>query len=213
MTARLTFTIPGPPVPNERARCVWGVDPSLACTAVVVLDLDGALVHVQRIGGKRSDFASAPERLHSMLVALTGLCEQHRPALAVLEGYAFSRNMAGQHAISEWGGVLRHAMWERGATYRECSPSALKKFVCGSGVAEKSLMLREVHKRWAFDARDDNEADAYALAQLARASVLSEIGETVSARERDAVAKLSGNWGEIPAQPKRRRASAARRAK
>lgn len=50
-------------------------------------------------------------------------------------------------------------------------PTTLKKFVTGKGNAEKSLMIREVYKRWGFDAADDNQADAVGLLQVGRAVI------------------------------------------
>lgn len=46
-------------------------------------------------------------------------------------------------------------------------PTSLKKFVTGTGNAAKAEMLLGVYKKWGADFRDDNEADAYALARLA----------------------------------------------
>lgn len=191
---------------------VCGIDPSLTCTAVVTLGSgDGddrpTLLDVHRIITKPASFTSPMARLVSMLGELRDALEQ-RPVLVVLEGYAFSRNMAGQHSISEWGGLLRLEMYREHIPYRECSPSSLKKYVCGKGNADKSLMLREVHKRWLFDAADDNEADAYALARLAWDVVTGSGG----ARAREAEAKLGGVYGARveKAKPKaRKKASAA----
>jgi Holliday junction resolvasome RuvABC endonuclease subunit len=43
---------------------------------------------------------------------------------------------------------------------------SLKKLVCGTAKAEKSMMIREVFRRWNVEAKNDNEADAAALAHL-----------------------------------------------
>ena len=74
------------------------------------------------------------------------------------------------------GTTVRMALYERGIPFVVISPNSLKKFVTGKGVGDKSMILREVFKRWGINAKDDNQADASVLAYLAEA-LLSEINE------------------------------------
>jgi crossover junction endodeoxyribonuclease RuvC len=74
------------------------------------------------------------------------------------------------------GTTIRMALYERGIPFVIVSPLQLKKFVTGKGVGDKSMILREVFKRWGINAKDDNQADASVLAYLAEA-LLSEINE------------------------------------
>jgi len=69
------------------------------------------------------------------------------------------------------GTTLRLALHEKGLPFVIIAPSQLKKFVTGKGSGEKSMILREVYKRWGLDAKDDNQADASVLAYLAEALV------------------------------------------
>ena len=48
----------------------------------------------------------------------------------------------------------------------KCSPSTLKKYVLGSGKAEKSLILKTLWKKWEIDIDQDDIGDAYALARM-----------------------------------------------
>jgi crossover junction endodeoxyribonuclease RuvC len=72
------------------------------------------------------------------------------------------------------GTAIRLSLYERGIPFVIVSPLQLKKFVTGKGVGDKSMILREVFKRWGIDAKDDNQADASVLSYLAEA-LLSEI--------------------------------------
>jgi Holliday junction resolvasome RuvABC endonuclease subunit len=90
------------------------------------------------------------------------------PCLIAIESYAFSAKQ-GLAQAGELGGVLRVALLERGHTLLDVSPSTLKKWTAGRGNAEKAVMLREVFRRWNYDASDDNDADAFALFKLAEA--------------------------------------------
>jgi crossover junction endodeoxyribonuclease RuvC len=74
------------------------------------------------------------------------------------------------------GTTIRLSLYERGIPFVIVSPLQLKKFVTGKGVGDKSMILREVFKRWGINAKDDNQADASVLSYLAEA-LLSEITE------------------------------------
>jgi Holliday junction resolvasome RuvABC endonuclease subunit len=81
----------------------------------------------------------------------------------------------GQHAAGEVGGAIKLALvgWfglDNPIGYPILvSPQQLKKFAIGSGNAKKSMMVKEVLKRWGQDFNDENLAEAYALARVAHA--------------------------------------------
>lgn len=88
-----------------------------------------------------------------------------------IEGLAFSRNdPSAQERAGLWFRVVDDFL-EHGCRVIVVPPTTLKKFVTGKGNAEKSLMIREVYKRWGFDAADDNQADAVGLLQVGRAVI------------------------------------------
>lgn len=90
--------------------------------------------------------------------------------LVIIEGYSYAGkfNNAFQY---ELGSCLRYQMHLDENAYVEVPPTSLKKFVCGKGNAKKDLMLLGVYKMWDFDTENDNEADAYGLAQFGRAII------------------------------------------
>ncbi|MFH9731911.1 hypothetical protein [Streptomyces sp. NPDC017260] len=49
------------------------------------------------------------------------------------------------------------------------APATVKKFVTGSGRADKDKMMMAVYKRWGFEPANNDVADAYALARIAGA--------------------------------------------
>lgn len=46
------------------------------------------------------------------------------------------------------------------------SPQTLKKFIMGKGNADKSLILKEIYRKYNMDFNNDNEADAYGLTRI-----------------------------------------------
>lgn len=148
---------------------VIGIDPSLTCTSIVSLvwdpkDPDVLKEEVYRIRTSPKNFPSTPARLERMRLQL--IERLNHAELAVVEDYAYSRGGTGTHITIEWGGILRWTLWSAGVRYATIAPSTLKKYTTGHGNADKNLMLKEVWKRWNFDAKSDDDADAYSLARL-----------------------------------------------
>lgn len=142
-----------------------GVDTSTK-TGYVVLG-SGATVNAVGVIHYRPEsdrFARFARYAYDLVV----LVEKYDIELVVFEGYSYAGKFVNSLQY-ELGAVLRYVMWEKGVPFVEVAPTSLKKFVTGKGNAKKDLMLLSVYKRWDFDTEDDNEADAYGLAQFGRA--------------------------------------------
>lgn len=64
-------------------------------------------------------------------------------------------------------------------------PSMVKKYATGRGNAKKVEVVLSVYKHFGKEFRDDNEADAYALARIAQ-------GHATTQYQRDVIDKLRG---------------------
>lgn len=109
------------------------------------------------------------ERLHWLDKTIRGILEPYSyiPTLVAIEGYAFG-SFSGRERLGEWGGVLRLMLFRIGLPFVEIPPSTLKKYVTGKGNSKKNQMLLSVFKKWGITCEDDNQSDAYGLAQLIR---------------------------------------------
>nr|DAY81857.1 MAG TPA: RuvC [Caudoviricetes sp.] len=107
------------------------------------------------------------KRLSEIRNAVLDIINQTQPSLAVIEGYSYgsSHGMAG---LAELGGVIRLLLLDMGIPFIVVAPATNKKFATGKGNAEKDLMLKRVFQHWAADMSNNNEADAFALAQFGR---------------------------------------------
>ena len=65
------------------------------------------------------------------------------------------------------GTITRMALFEAGFPFYVVAPGTLKKFITGKGNAQKSMIIKEVYKRYGVECGDDNQADAYGLMLLA----------------------------------------------
>jgi len=119
---------------------------------------------------KPKDFSSDMKRFDMIATTVFDKMGEHCCDGAFVENYAYAArgNVA---RLAELGGIIKHDLmctWGMapGDKLFVVSPSTLKKYVLGSGVAEKSLILKTVLKKWKVDLDDDNIADAYGLARL-----------------------------------------------
>lgn len=146
-----------------------GLDPSL--TAFAAVGLDGDQHTPALIATKPKDWPCFQARLDWIQRELVRLLSVRRPALVAIEGFSYGSARSGltQVQISAVGSVARLVLWQQSLPFLEVPPSTLKKWIASKGNVEKNLMIREVFKRWGYNAVDDNDADAYALARLAQA--------------------------------------------
>ncbi len=187
----------GAPLPPSRVRCatdslptVIGIDASLTNTGIVCLDLQGNLVGEFSIRPKQRGverLAAIQERLSAIL------SECHLISHVCMEQYGFE-GTSGQHSfIGEGGGALKLRLLEvlgSPVGYPTLvAPNQLKKFVTGRGNAKKAEIILGVYKKWGFETRDDNIADAYGLAQIALSLVLDKTRNQIEREVIDRLAK------------------------
>jgi hypothetical protein len=67
-------------------------------------------------------------------------------------------------------GLVRMCLYDQGPMFPlQVSPAMLKKYVTGKGTGvQKNQMLLQVYKKWDAEFNDDNAADSYGLARIAR---------------------------------------------
>jgi Holliday junction resolvasome RuvABC endonuclease subunit len=152
-----------------------GVDPSLTGFAAFSLNHKLELAfETFAIRTTHKNFSCFSERLDHIAKAwqafLERVIDERGPIeLAAIEGPSYGprrSSMADEMATVHQ--IARLELWRAGVPYVEAPPKTLKRWISGTGTAEKNLMLREVFKRWGYNAQDDNDADAYALARLAQ---------------------------------------------
>jgi len=105
-----------------------------------------------------------------------------------LEGYAngakFGREIAG-----ELGYAVKRTLYLLGMPYNVVPPTSVKKFATGKGTAKKNEMLLAVYKRWGIEFSNDNLADAYTLAEIAKAVDTQDT--SLTKYQQEALSKLS----------------------
>jgi len=87
--------------------------------------------------------------------------------LVIIEGYSFAEKF-NNYFQYELGALIKGTLRKHNIDMIEVPPTSLKKYVTGKGNIKKNLILLEVYKRWGFDTKSDNIADAYGLMQFGR---------------------------------------------
>jgi crossover junction endodeoxyribonuclease RuvC len=93
----------------------------------------------------------------------------YNPVYAFVEGYGYA-NAHTLVTLVELSALLKAELMAFGLPWTEVPPTTLKKFLTGSGKAEKQKMLLEVYKRFAIDCKTNDEADAVTLAYFGAAA-------------------------------------------
>jgi Holliday junction resolvasome RuvABC endonuclease subunit len=141
------------------------IDPSLTGTGIVVIDSKRAL-HLQTVITKPGN--SLMDRIGSIACQVFLAQEKYEPDLIVIEGLSMGSFGGMIHDRTGLHYILRWQLW-RGVGKEEVlivPPATLKKFVAGKGNATKEFMLLHAFKRWGMEFPDNNQCDAYCLAQF-----------------------------------------------
>ena len=91
-------------------------------------------------------------------------------AHGAIEGYAFGAKGAALSGLHSVGAILRMHLYDKQyCTVQDVPPTVLKKFMTGTGTANKIKMLLTINKFFGLELEDHNQADALALALYAAA--------------------------------------------
>jgi len=155
---------------------VMGVDPSLTCTGVVVLNNDEVIS--ERVSSKARGIFRAIE----IADRIAELILIHKPNVAYIEGYSFGSTGQALYQIGELGGLIRERFCEIKGNFevvpfdwQEIPPAQVKKFCTGKGNTKKEDMKLHAYKRWGIELRTNDEIDAFVLAKIAEAIYLVKL--------------------------------------
>ena len=152
---------------NAKDEHFAGFDLSLTASGIVILDAAGNVKERHIIKVK----TRGAERLDDIQKAIRSIIAIYNIRLVCIEGYATGA-IGKTYNIGELGGVIRILLYRKGIPYFDPKPTQLKKFATGKGGgdgASKDQVTLHVFKKWDFEAKDNNEADAYVLCRIAMA--------------------------------------------
>lgn len=145
---------------------VLGIDPSLTGFAVTAMSVDDPTEY--RTWVYRSDKRGV-HRLEDITSWLEDrLSElQGRVVCVAMEGGVVHSQSA--FVLGELHGVVKLLLADWGHYPLQVPPTSLKKYVAGKGTGvKKNEMLLKTYQKWGQSFTDDNAADSYGLARMAR---------------------------------------------
>lgn len=158
-----------PTVPRRFA----GIDPSLTGTGICIL-MDGEKPLIQTIATTPKTHPIIYDRVDHIVrkvgdILFNDYDFDANDAICIERPFVSPKNMNAQQNLLVLSYLLREDLYRRQMPWMDISPMTLKKFVCGKGNSEKSMILMKVYQNWDISTADDNQADACGLAHMAKA--------------------------------------------
>ena len=154
-----------PPDPAARVRVV-GIDTSLRCTGLAVVDAVGArfeFVDCRPVPNPAR--RTLPECLLNIADTLGAYLEEFRPDEVAMEGIFFCKNARTSLILGHARGVVVETCARRGLPMHEYPPARVKRAVTGSGSATKDQMQRMMQRVFGLpELPQEDSADALAIA-------------------------------------------------
>lgn len=172
---------------------IAAIDPSLTSTGLCY-GTDATDCEVICCGSKPNgkSVGDRIRRYEGLVGKIEHVLSTVRPRLILIETYAFSKNLAGQMDLGEFGGLLRWHLMDHTPHLIEVAATCLKKFATGKGNAPKEVVIGHVQKNWGRLCANSDEADAFCLYMMALCIVGRQ--KPANQSQREAVAKvLSGH--------------------
>jgi len=150
-----------------------GLDLSITSSGYSIFDEDGDLLAADVVLSKADGIEDIPrfDKIADLLARKIRLhTGMKMPSIYyVLEDYAF-RSKGQITRIAENTGIIKHRLFtEFNALPNVCSVLTLKKFAVGYKPGKgKGPVMVGVYKKWGFETKSDDIADAYALGRLAK---------------------------------------------
>ena len=144
---------------SNKSLAIMGIDVSTK-TGIAVF-IGGVFHHSEVVQAPKN--VMGMERLRFFAKAIQRRHKEYHIDGAVIEGYGFA-NSNSLATVVEVGTIIRYFLFQIGVPYIEVPPNTLKKYVTGSGAGKKEMVLKEIFKRWGYDLKTNDEADAAGLA-------------------------------------------------
>lgn len=173
---------------TEGTDITLGIDPSLSAFALAAVSRSGSEYGVW----VHSSTHRGVDRLMDISMWLSIKIDQLARHGLTITDVAMEDTVLNSYSASKLGelaGVVKVALKNSvpgaGAYPLRVPPATLKKFATGSGKASKQEVMSAVAKKWGPEFTDDNMADAFVLARMARGVSADPDEEAILVRLRD----------------------------
>lgn len=179
---------------EKSPRIILALDMSLSGTGIAIVDGNGSTIHLEKLSSEKMNtkkykgqtrlrvINNAGEIQSESYIESSNLLDMQRVSFyknriselidlfgvneVIIEGYSFNSKGRSVISLGELGGVIRYSIFEKGIKYYQCPPFNAKVFLTGLTFASKEQMIEGIKANFGIEIKDDNIADAYAMAQL-----------------------------------------------
>ena len=147
-----------------------GLDLSLVKTGFAVVEDNGNVLSSGIIKSRPSGDKPIEETRRIVKIAedtvqkIDNILSSKNPDLVVIENLAFMAQGTSLTQLAGLNYLIRILLDEFKWPWILVAPTSLKKFITGSGKGDKDMMMMAVYKNYGFEAKNNDENDAYALA-------------------------------------------------
>lgn len=141
-------------------RKVLGLDLSFTSSGYYFLEEGKESTVHGCITTKPADFSTDLHRIDHIANIILDLIKEHKPDIVAIEDFYVGRVSFSATKIISLGSIVRYLILKTGTPFILIAPSQLKKFATGSGVAKKDNMLLSVYKKYKFETKYNDVADA-----------------------------------------------------
>jgi crossover junction endodeoxyribonuclease RuvC len=149
-----------------------GLDLSLTGTGVCVLTDSGHSLYTIKSKPSGNKHLDELLRLKDIVSGIEDILidQEDDVDLVAIEGLAFmARNTSALVQLAGLNYLVRSLLHDMKKDFTLVAPSSLKKFATGKGNGTKDLVMLEIYKKYGITVLDNNQGDAFILAQVARA--------------------------------------------
>lgn len=144
-----------------------GLDLSFTATGFYLIKEDGNNVSFE-INTKPHEYPDDLSRSEHIAEYIISQIKDVPLEFIALEDYFAGQQASSVLKLAILGTVIRCVLLKHGYPYIAFSPTQIKKFETGSGIAPKDTMLKSVFKKHGFDTMSNNVADACAIAYMGK---------------------------------------------
>lgn len=151
-----------------------GIDQSFNCTAITVM-FSPTNYNISTIKGKGDTAQKKLKYIHqrvrkiiheSYSIYTEKMKQSPKTIYCCIEGGSYT-STGRLFSLGQLSGVILSCLMVLGVEYKEITPSQLKKFITGHGLADKKFVMRKIKEKYGIYFRSDDKADSYVLALIA----------------------------------------------
>lgn len=150
---------------SEEKVVTVGLDMSLTGTGFATKNGN---ISIKTIKTVPKDFPNDLERLKYIVKTVMDSIPKDTKLIVIEDVFTPQANQIGSAMkLIMLAGLIRMALYDAKLPFFLAAPSQIKKHLSGKGTCPKDQVTKEVYKKYGIDTKDNNQADAVAMAYLA----------------------------------------------